>query len=61
MPGEAQNEAVKAALLMLLAGEAGAAVSNLFIHSRKQDNPPQGKALVLLQKPSLEGRMGSGG
>lgn len=59
--GEAQNKAVKAALLMLLAGEAGAAVSNPFIHTRKQGKPPQRKALVLLQKPSLEGRMGFGG
>lgn len=57
MPGEAQNETVEAALLMLLAGEAGAAVSSPFIHTSKQDKPPQGKALVKLQKPSLEGRM----
>lgn len=58
MPGVAQNETVKGALLMLLTGEAGAAVSKPFIHTREQDKPPQGKALVHLQKPSLEGRMG---
>lgn len=58
MPAEAQNETVKAALLMLLAGEAGAAVS-LSTPRTRQTTTREGFGTSA--QASLEGRMGFGG